>query len=506
MFDPDQHWLFPTLNKAPHPSWGSQNERRLTRPEFNDWLANDGPFAGCNLAILLGERSGNIFAVDYDVDKQSGGFTEETTARLMANGASECRAITPSSGVHDFYRGAVKQSGHKGREQVDIKAQGGYVVLYPDFSNKRDPYVHYNDFLVPDAPQSVLEWAAARVDAPVAVNGGAIDLSALQPVQGNRNESMSRFAYRLVKLGMPDDVIWPAMLGENLRYQPPMAEAELWQVLQRKRAAGIEPDEAVALRDLDISDIGYGESLSQFQARDYRPLPALCGPVQAGSLTVISGAHKAGKTLFAAYLGGHIAAGEDLENWKTAAAVPVLYIDGENQSRTQYERLMAHTFPGSDNFKIAHRDFLQENFGRFTLTEPKCQDWLVNSPARFMVMDSLTALNPPGEKSINDVDFIEAIMPLINRLTANGVGIVLLHNLNKSEQSHGSNALAWRSDRLWHLYRREGFKKNKQVLTNHHDATAGMVLRALDGDRSLQETAVDSEWQFFLGGGWRLDD
>lgn len=477
MFDPVKYHMVKVSGKRAFEKGWPDNP--MSTGDYSDWRA----VPGNGLGVVCGGK-GDIYVVDVD-------DTELAVETLMKWSLPPTLTIeTSTDKFHYIYRytGTEKlRRKIKAYPGIDLLGIGGYIALH-------EPLKRYCVDHIAEMPQVLIDaWLSIQTKA-APVN--------LTIVEGNRNDSLYRYGCGLAGQGFTHEQVWQGINLENAGYQPPLDMAEVRQVFSQ-----VEKHIQEAPPEVDISGIGYGETVTEFCAREYLPLPPLCGPIQGGSMTVISGAHKAGKSMFALHLGAHVATGEDMENWIVPAARKVLYIDGENQSRAQHERMRALNFPKNDNFRIAHRDFLRENFGQFTLTHPDCQEWLVNSDAALIIFDSLTALNPPdANTSMNDVEFIQAIMPVVDQLTSKGVGILTLHNLNKSNTSHGTNALAWRSDRLWHLYRREGFKPGKEpALKNHPDATAGMVLRALDGDRSLQEQAVDSEWQFFMNYGWRRD-
>ena len=486
MFDPDLHWLFPVTGKVPVRGW-KWTERRLTRPEFNDWLGGEGPYGNLHLAIALGEKSGGIFVTDYDLDKALREFTEATTARMMANGASGCRAGTPSGGLHDYWRGQVPQSGQHGDEQIDIKSDGGYVVLYPDAAGK---YGHYDDWLISDAPTELLEWAAGRKGQPAAT-GNVVQLT---PRPQGRNAWFSGWIFQMVRQGMDFETVLMAARGRWLsmpeadRVGFPLAEVD--GIVQRKFAAGVGLDEPAI-------DAPTGQLVMSQAATLALPLPPVhqvIGPLYSATVLMIAGKAGVGKSLFTLHLAGHVAAGLHFERWHCPGARPVLYVDGE--MATQYVQQRLHGVPRSERLDLIHLESMRQagqsvDFGKSGWREYFQQPEIFDKYELF-IFDTVSSLVMATEQDgIYQPGYWLQLEPFHQAFRAAGKTVIWVDNLNKMGQVFGTTVKHHKVDSMWHF----DTWKGKPVGTK---AGFEIILDKARGDTEQP----DGRWYMSSDGGW----
>jgi Bifunctional DNA primase/polymerase, N-terminal/AAA domain len=121
-------------------------------------------FPDCN----WGGLPASIGACVFDLDRKNGkdGFAafkallEQHNIRLPNTLAVE----TPSGGLHIVLRGVVRNSGSKIADGVDVRGEGGYVLL-PGSRIDGKPYTIKRPFdldSIPDAPAKLIELASAQ--------------------------------------------------------------------------------------------------------------------------------------------------------------------------------------------------------------------------------------------------------------------------------------------------------------------------------------------------------
>lgn len=132
------------------------------------------PYA--NIGLACGEASG-VYVVDVDVNHKGGADGFKSLAEAGIELPPTLAARTPNGGVHCFYkwtRGEKPKTGSKvnGLLGVDVRADGGYVVVAPSKINGK-AYVWENETEIAEFPEALKPKAKAAkpvvVAAPVNV-------------------------------------------------------------------------------------------------------------------------------------------------------------------------------------------------------------------------------------------------------------------------------------------------------------------------------------------------
>ena len=113
-------------NKKPLVDWKKYQTEKPTAEQIEEWFSKPG----VNIGLITGEISG-IGVVDIDVDKLTGKFSAEAE-ELIKKLPPTLTSITGGGGRHYFYRLTKPLKSYNGiMKGVDIKADGGYVMLPP---------------------------------------------------------------------------------------------------------------------------------------------------------------------------------------------------------------------------------------------------------------------------------------------------------------------------------------------------------------------------------------
>ena len=130
-------------------------------------------------------------------------------------------------------------------EGIDLKAEGGFIIVPPSLHVSGKAYVWDSVYDLEDFPLAPMPaWLLTLLHDPHGTRRTPGDPDAPIP-SGQRNETLSRFAFHMRKAGMSLDAIGEALLQENTRCTPPLTEEELRKIVQGK--AGVEADPILKL-------------------------------------------------------------------------------------------------------------------------------------------------------------------------------------------------------------------------------------------------------------------
>src|SRR5262249_4737060 len=137
-----------------------------------------------------------------DVDLKNGLDGRKALEALDLDVSGCPRAITPSGGLHYYFRAAghsIRNSAGKLGPSLDIRGDGGYAILPPSMPDpKPPPYWRSNDILLMAAPSiraKLLSLLAERTDELVAE---CSKIRAAAP--GSRNTILNAAAFVIAKL------------------------------------------------------------------------------------------------------------------------------------------------------------------------------------------------------------------------------------------------------------------------------------------------------------------
>lgn len=215
-------------DKRPIPgfSWRQYQERIATPEEVEGWFQK---WPDANLALICGSISG-VWALDADGPLGMAYITEHCPHTSVYQ-------LTPGGGVHAIYRlprGKTVQTGARVQPELDIRGEGGYIVIAPSNINGK-PYRFR--FLL-DGWQDLTEWAYEPARAGKKRPGArlGLDLSRVKPLvdterkvpQGQRNNELARVAGLYYAKGLGQEEVLALCEAWNRRCcQPPLGASEL---------------------------------------------------------------------------------------------------------------------------------------------------------------------------------------------------------------------------------------------------------------------------------------
>jgi putative DNA primase/helicase len=181
-----------------------------------------------NVGVATGKDAG-FFALD--VDPRMGGV--ESLASLEAKHGKLPRtrtADTGGGGVHYLFRCPdflVKSSAGEVGPGLDVKGEGGAVVVAPSLHAGGNRYRWRNGAQIADAPEWFL-WLLRKAQKMRASESPAIGDSI---PEGRRNNTLTSLAGTMRRRGMGSDEIEAALLvTNNKRCDPPLGEDEVRRI------------------------------------------------------------------------------------------------------------------------------------------------------------------------------------------------------------------------------------------------------------------------------------
>ena len=200
--------------KHPRVPWRAYTEELPTEEQVIEWF--DDEFYGSNLGVVTGQVS-DLVVVDVD------GTIED----FQALGLPKTRtALTGGGGYHMFYRTGRQPapSGISVTPGIDIKADGGFVVLPPSkhLSGFEYAWLDWRSKIAKISPSELPQ----RVRSSESNGEWVGELLGGVP-EGERSMTAARLAGRYAQIGLSPDESVMLLVSWNLQNNPPLPLREL---------------------------------------------------------------------------------------------------------------------------------------------------------------------------------------------------------------------------------------------------------------------------------------
>ena len=218
--------------KRPLVSWQQFQDRSPTEEEIRSWWLQ---WPEANVAIITGEASG----IDVvDLDPGCNGWPGPDRELPDA-----CVAKTPRGGRHVFFRHPPGVTSNAGQlaEHVDVRADGGYVLVSPSVVNG-SPYTFINGTLADARQCEAPAWLKAELPKAIShtSSGGVLDERAAVEMtdgevipEGRRHSTLCSLAGTMRRKGVTEPDIFTELMAINsTRCRPPSPEEEIRQIAQ----------------------------------------------------------------------------------------------------------------------------------------------------------------------------------------------------------------------------------------------------------------------------------
>lgn len=518
--------VFPLVPKDKTPLTANGFKNATTDPaKIEEWWSIH---PDANVGIATGQMSGGLVAIDMDIDKEKGKdgyhsflkWCEENFLVLPDSWLS----ITGRGGYHLFYRSNFPVSSRIGwLEDVDIRADGGYVVAPPSihpngtrYEWEQDPdeydLVSTDDTDVEYVFNSVLVSAKSSNNEPLKVPD-------VIP-EGHRDEMMFKLACKYQAMGMSDSEMLAALtVANNERCQPPLTEKEILKkvkqaqkykkgevvniegdaVAQRKsyNKTGRKIEESISETDLDLP------TLAEFEEREKEWL--IPGYIPKGCVTLLCSDGGIGKTTIWCDTVASFTTGR-MTLFDKALSVPfttgkkrtVMYFSKEDSTEEILKKKLRKA--GADQTKIRCFGLDDERLSKIWYGSLLLDKLVEKYKPDIVVFDTLQAFLPEGVDMAKRKDMRDALNPLNKLGAAFGTSFLMIMHTNKSNNS-GRQRMADSSD-IWDIGRSALMagrtKDNKTCYLSHEKSNYG----------SLQKTIlfqVNDDGVVFMGTSNRKD-
>lgn len=198
------------MDKKPLIAWKEFQERKATQEEFHNWIRT---YKDMQLGVVTGKIS-NIIVVDIDNPNLDISWLPETTV------------VKTGSGGKHYYYSYIEGFSNRARikEFIDIRADGGYVVVPPS-KNLNGPYSWEKRVPLAVFPKHLFfkEQEELKISEPVDSEYSGFS-------EGQRNQEMTRYIGHILTKVHPkewNNIAYPMIELANSRNRPPLPSSEL---------------------------------------------------------------------------------------------------------------------------------------------------------------------------------------------------------------------------------------------------------------------------------------
>lgn len=469
--------VFPLIEKDKKPLTANGFKDATTDPEkIEEWWS---VHPNANVGIATGDMSGGLVAIDMDIDKEKGkdgyhAFLKWCDENFLVLPDSWL-SITGRGGYHLIYRSLFPVPSKIGwLEDVDIRANGGYIVAPPSIHPNGTRYEWEQDpaeYELITTDDIDVEFIMNSVLASNKSNTEPLKVPDVIP-EGHRDEFMFKLACKYQAMGMSDDAMLAALQIENkTRCQPPLTDKEIKQKV--KQAQKYAKGEVVSVNDNSATVAKrktYGKtrkieeevtehdldmpSLDVFEEREKEWL--IPGYIPKGCVTLLCSDGGIGKTTIwcdtlAAFTTGRTTIFDKALEipFHTGETRDVMYFSKEDPTEEILKGKLREA--GADQSRIRCFGLDDERLSKIWYGSLLLEKLVEKYKPDIVVFDTLQAFLPDGVDMAKRKDMRDALNPL-NALGAKfGTSFLMVMHTNKSANS-GRQRMADSSD-IWDLGR-----------------------------------------------------
>jgi len=332
--------VFPALsNKKPAiPAVVPFRAARAGAEQVEAWAADLGEM---NIAAICGQLS-DLFVVDADT-----AAAVAMIDSLLPEQYSAPSATTPKGGRHFYFRHAPGfENWVRCREGIDIRTEGGYVLLPPSLTTASDDgksvegkYLRFNNTDIKDrAP--VPEEIAAYLREGKTEGGRTQDEETPQLSLGRRANDIFKACCVLVEQNLSRSLVNDTAIELGRKCSPPLDEKEALTQADGawKRCRGKARDDEPEEKDFD--PYAFMKTGAELQALDVHIDWIVEKLIPEGAITLLHGPGGLGKTWLCLALAKAISEGTPFLGLATKKR-EVVYVDYENPLAVIHDRTIA---------------------------------------------------------------------------------------------------------------------------------------------------------------------
>lgn len=244
--------------KKPLLAWEEFIRRRATDSELVQWFKT---WPNANLAIVTGKIS-NVVVADVDVDR--GGDPKP----LYDVYPTETIVRTGKGGFHFYYKYPEGDDIHVynrvGKNGIDIRGDGGYVVAPPSIHASGATYEFIRDMSIADFPSFIVEGdGEAEEKKPHQEEWLSTLLRGVE--SGGRNDACARLAGYFASKGLPQDVCFNLLMQWNDLNSPPLPRSEVATTVASIFKSEVHKRKSIAGQSLaQIGTMDFGSYMTKY--------------------------------------------------------------------------------------------------------------------------------------------------------------------------------------------------------------------------------------------------
>lgn len=275
--------IIPLKGKIPLTAHGCKDATR-DRAQVESWWSQ---YPSANVGIVTGELNG-LLVIDVDIKHDQGKYGDESLKDLereLGELPETWTALTGSGGLHYYFRypdgHEIRNSASKLAQDIDIRAQGGYVVAPPSVHPDTGKLYEWEAGSEPsetplaELPEKWLQRLEKRVTGETLGESQKRVFDIPETVSvGARNDTVFRYGASLRAKSVPAIETWKLMDQFNKeKCNPPISAGELQKIYDSvmKYQAGSSEDEIMKSRNQDFMNTE--DDLSQFHHFNNKGLP-----------------------------------------------------------------------------------------------------------------------------------------------------------------------------------------------------------------------------------------
>jgi hypothetical protein len=412
-------------DKRPLLNWQEFQTRKPTKMEVEGWFDR---WPEANIAMPTGALNG-VVVIDCDSDDANRRFLEVCPAATKT-----LTAKTPR-GFHYYFQheeGVRNDAGRKLGEGIDIRGDGGYVLVPPSVLDSGHGY-HWNYLATPvQLPRKVADAIVKVLDQPPGLRSDTTGVPDGAIHKGGRNQHLTKVAGSQRRLGLGFDAILACLREVNEKQCiPPLPESELVTIAGSvgRYTPEVFPTSRPPLRHHDLVTI----DLSTVKPQPVKWLWKNRIPIGARP-TLIEGDGGVAKSWLTMDIAAHVSTGKPFhDGWRPPVGNVIIVSAEDDPSMVLVPRLIGQ---GADLSKIStvsaardgddERGFSLQDIDRLTLL-------VEEKRPKLLIIDPVIAYL--GNVNMNDNGGIRALLTPVQAMAAKyDVAVILVRHLNKSTQ------------------------------------------------------------------------
>lgn len=453
--------VFPLESQGKKPITAHGLKDATTDPDVVRDMFTKHPYS--NIGMACGKQSGGIVVVDIDVDDEKGIDGQDSLKsweREHGMLPSTAMTLTGRGGNHYLYHtNGDTRSRVACKEGIDIRADGGYIVLPPSIHPNGTQYTwefDLSDYGITEADKNVIDLMNNGVES------GA-EFKVPEVIEdGTRNDTLYKLACSMQARGNSDRAIRDAVIAENEeKCSPPLSEDEINRLLTSAftKEKGTSPyktgDEKK--RETEPLDTFTFNDLMQM---DLQPPEFLVDGILPKGVCLLGAPPKSGKSWMALDIAIQVSSGGIFLGRKCKKS-GVLYLSLEDSKYRIKNRTMKlqQGRPVSDSLHFA---IMADRISPGDMEEGLCKQIEIelekHPDVELVIIDTLQLVTPSKQRGD---DAYSSTYTMLNTIRPfwqeRGIGFLLIHHTRKKsindvdpfETFLGSQALTGATDAMY---------------------------------------------------------